>query len=130
VSLTIVVVTVAGTSQLLDPKGVDVLGINIPLGEFLNSGTFETTYMDDSLRISRGKLGLVEQLRVFTRTSKMATVEAELLTQEASGDDTPTYVELVENNGEIKVNGSGEKTLTEEKVEGEEMMEPPESNRI
>lgn len=129
-SLTIVVVSVAGTSQLLDPKGADVLGINIPLGEFLNSGTFETTYMDDSLRISRGKLGLVEQLRVFTKTSKMATVEAELLTQEASGDDTPSYVELGEKNGEIKVNGSGEKTLTEEKVEGEEMMEPPESNRI
>lgn len=129
-SLTIVVVSVAGTSQLLDSKGADVLGINIPLGEFLNSGTFETTYMDDSLRISRGKLGLVEQLRVFTKTSKMATVEAELLTQEASGDDTPSYVELGEKNGEIKVNGSGEKTLTEEKVEGEEMMEPPESNRI
>jgi hypothetical protein len=66
-----IILNVAGTSTFLEPDGNDVAGINIPFGEFLQTGTFETTYMDHELRVSRGKLGIVEQLRVFVRTDRM-----------------------------------------------------------
>ena len=67
-----VVVNVAGTSSVLDPQGKDVASLNVPsifsgASDFVNSDSFETTYMDDNLRISRGKLGLVDQLRVFVK---------------------------------------------------------------
>jgi PAP_fibrillin len=62
-------VNVAGTSQYLDPEGEDVLGINSPLKEF-QAGTFETTYLDNTLRISRTNMGPVDQLRVYVRSEK------------------------------------------------------------
>eukprot|EP00980_Cylindrotheca_fusiformis_P026875 scaffold17809_cov115-Cylindrotheca_fusiformis.AAC.3 len=63
-----VVVNIAGRSQILDPSGADVFGVNVPFGDMLNAGDFDTTYMDDDLRISRSKVGVVDQLRVFTRS--------------------------------------------------------------
>ena len=72
-----VVVTVAGTSQYLDPEGMDILGVNIPsLGDWSNSGSFDTTYCDGSVRISRGKTLGLEELRVFV---KRGSDDAELL---------------------------------------------------
>lgn len=63
-----VILNVAGQSTVLEPEGSDVLSLNVPgISDFTNSGTFETTYMDDTVRISRGKLGFVDQLRVFVR---------------------------------------------------------------
>lgn len=64
-----VVWNVAGNnSTYLDPNGKDITSINLPLSEFLGSGTFTTTYLDDTLRIARGKQGPLEVLRIFTKT--------------------------------------------------------------
>ena len=77
ITLESIVLNVAGASRVLDPNGKDVAGINIPnLGDFLdsNSAVFETTFMDDDIRISRGNLmGGVEQLRVFVRSETPTT---------------------------------------------------------
>jgi hypothetical protein len=78
-------VNVAGKSRNLDPAGADILGINVPFGEFLNSGTFDTTYMDDELRISRSKVGVVDQLRVFVRSAPR--VEEPVVEEEAPVED-------------------------------------------
>jgi len=92
-NLDAIILNVAGTSQNLKPEGDDVLGLNIPnIGEFMtNSGSFNTTYVDDTLRISRGKVGKVDQLRVFTKIV----------------DETPTITdtdteEVVEETVELK----------------------------
>jgi len=88
-----VVVSAAGTSQYLDTAGADLLGVNLPLGEFLNAGTFDTTYMDDTLRISRGKVGVVEQLRVFVKDSSSAD-ESDAEITSVTVDETEMSVEV------------------------------------
>jgi hypothetical protein len=92
-------VNVAGKSRNLDPAGADILGINVPFGEFLNSGTFDTTYMDDELRISRSKVGVVDQLRVFVRSAPRVeepVVEEEAPVEDEEEIDSPSDVEEAE----------------------------------
>jgi PAP_fibrillin len=100
-------VNVAGTSQYLDPKGQDVLGINSPLKEF-QAGTFETTYLDDNLRIGRSTTGSIEQLRVFVRSAETEESKDELdeeyfdeFDKFGQDDDAPVVdAEVVEGDGD------------------------------
>lgn len=66
-----IVLNLAGQSRNLDPMGKDVLGLNVNLpflNEWMvNSGEFETTYVDREVRVSRGTIGFLEETRVFIR---------------------------------------------------------------
>lgn len=88
---------VAGESKNLEPNGGDVLGINIPFGELLNAGSFDTTFLDDSMRISRSKTGPVDQIRVFVRTEKKQNDIDERAVDE---DDDLDDDEIAEGNGD------------------------------
>jgi len=91
-SLQSVVINVAGKSQQLEPSGADVLGINIPFGEFLNAGSFETTVLDESIRVSRSKVGPVEQIRVFVKVDDQK-VDASVVEEEEDVDDDELAVD-------------------------------------
>ncbi|KAG7366351.1 plastid lipid-associated PAP/fibrillin family protein [Nitzschia inconspicua] len=81
-----IVLNVAGKSQILDPSGADVLGVNIPFGEYLNAGSFDTTFLDDTVRISRSKVGPVDQIRVFIK-SEVADVLTRSIDDDVDDDE-------------------------------------------
>ena len=119
-----VVLNVAGDSTYLEPNGADIAGINLPLGEFAGAGTFETTYLDDSLRISRGKQGFVDQLRVFIRSDKLGMEEAleEIVEKKASKQ---AVVDAQLDNDEEEEEET-EIVAIDEEVEDTEKEDPPE----
>jgi hypothetical protein len=85
-------VNVAGKSQILDPSGADVLGVNIPFGEYLNAGSFDTTFLDDTVRISRSKIGPVDQIRVFIK-SEVADVVTRPMDEDLDDDELAEAVD-------------------------------------
>jgi len=86
-------VNVAGESQILDPSGEDVLGINIPFSEYVGAGSFETTFLNESMRVSRSKVGPVEQIRVFIKADDQAVASVVSVVEEDEDDD-----ELADND--------------------------------
>jgi len=97
----------------LKPEGDDVLGLNIPnIGEFMtNSGSFNTTYVDDTLRISRGKVGKVDQLRVFTKIVDETPTVTDTDTEEVVEETVELEEVTSETNDEEK-----EPEITEDDV--------------
>jgi PAP_fibrillin len=92
ITLKSIVLNVAGTSSVLKVDGQDVLDLQLPppiQTEFFstNTGRFETTYVDETLRISRSKLLGVDQLRIFVRNVGAAAAETDALNEEEEVDD-------------------------------------------
>ena len=58
------------------------MGVNVPFGEYLNAGSFDTTFLDDTVRISRTKTGPVDQIRVFIKSDV-----ADVVTRPVEDDD-------------------------------------------
>jgi len=106
-----VILNVAGKSQYLEADGADIFGLNIPsLGDFANSGCFDSTYVDENVRVSKGTIGFLEEVRVFVR--KDVGIDA------AMKEDNVSIESIDEKEDEINVESEADvEEKTEESME-------------
>eukprot|EP00535_Pseudo-nitzschia_heimii_P005771 CAMPEP_0197173460 /NCGR_PEP_ID=MMETSP1423-20130617/385_1 /TAXON_ID=476441 /ORGANISM="Pseudo-nitzschia heimii, Strain UNC1101" /LENGTH=357 /DNA_ID=CAMNT_0042622281 /DNA_START=158 /DNA_END=1231 /DNA_ORIENTATION=+ len=121
-----IVVNVAGESKNLEPNGEDVLGINLPFGELLNAGSFDTTFVDESMRISRSKTGPVDQIRVFVKAENTDSKidDADI---QAIDDDLDDEIADDDLDDDEIVEGDSDSPIDAEIVDGDddEIIEAP-----
>ncbi|KAL7463794.1 hypothetical protein ACHAXS_004149 [Conticribra weissflogii] len=125
------VVNIAGKSQPFSPEGSDLLGLNNLLGEFLATGSFDTLYVDDDVRVTRTTGPLFEQLRVFVRAdssisededgileSLAAELRAEEETDAARSREGRVEREVGNAMGAVRDMGENVRKIVEEDLEG------------
>jgi hypothetical protein len=124
-----IVLNVAGKSTFLDESGKDLAGINIPqISDFLNAGTFETTYLDPDLRIARGKQGFVDVTRVFVRSGRLETDSALRQVREsgvATGEGVQADVDVDDMKADPDFETKNDKDSTKEEDDDSTTIESP-----
>jgi len=129
-----VVLSLAGNNEkieFLDKDGADVFGLNVPnlpgLDEFANgAGSFDTTYIDANVRVSRVTFDFLDEVRVFVRESvdidTLMSMDDEEVVMEIS-DDEEVVMETLDDEEVVMETLEDEEVVMETSDEEEVIMD-------